>query len=106
MYAIVRDSQFDPAKLAKAHAQLQQFQSLHAGQPGYAGTVLVDASNGRMLIVTMWENEELAMRGREVLGPQVQRLLGPLMTRESHVVGDGQVLLTDMARRHEPVLAL
>jgi hypothetical protein len=105
MYAIVRDSQFDPDKLAKAHAQLQHFQALHAGQPGYSGTVLVDVSLGRMLIVTMWESQELAMRGREVLGPQIQTLLGPLINRESQVVGSGPVLLTDVAKRHEPVLA-
>ncbi len=105
MYAIVRDSQFDLAALPKAHAQLQQFQTLHVGQPGYSGTILVDASGGRLLIVTMWENEELAMRGREVLGPQIQRLLGPLMTRESQVVGNGPVLLTDVVKRDEPVLA-
>ena|ERR1051326_979793 len=99
MYAIVRDSQFDPRKFGQGREQLDRFQSLHAGQPGYAGTLLVDAGDGRVLIVTMWEDEQLAIAGRDVLGPQVQQLLGPLMTRESRIVGYGPVLATDLGKK-------
>jgi hypothetical protein len=98
MYAIVRDSTFDPVKLAHGKPQLDEFQVLHASQPGYQGNVLIDAGEGRMLIVTLWESQEAAMAGRAVLGPQVERLLGRLMTAESHVVGTGDVLATDLAK--------
>jgi hypothetical protein len=48
MYAIVREVQFDPAKLTEAGEQLAEFQALHAEQPGYLGTVVVeDESTGR-----------------------------------------------------------
>jgi heme-degrading monooxygenase HmoA len=98
MYAIVRDSQFDPEKLANAQAELNRFQSLHEGQPGYEGTVLVDIGAGRVFIVTMWKNEDLASAGRDAIGPQVRHMLKPLMTRESRLVGTGNVLATDLMR--------
>jgi heme-degrading monooxygenase HmoA len=99
MYAIVRDSQFNPEGLAHGQAELDRFQSLHASQPGYVGSVLVDAGEGRVLIVTIWQDQQHATRGRDVLGPQVQELLGPIMTRESRIVGTGPVLATDLEKR-------
>jgi len=98
MYAIVRDSTFDPVKLAQGKEQLDEFQVLHASQPGYQGNILIDAGDGRMLILTLWDNQEAAMAGRSALGPQVERLLGSLMTAESHVVGAGPVLATDLSK--------
>jgi hypothetical protein len=35
MYAIVRESTFDAAKLAQGGRQLAAFQDLHSSQPGY-----------------------------------------------------------------------
>jgi hypothetical protein len=107
MYAIVRDSTFDPAKLAHGKEKLDQFQVLHASQPGYRGNILIDAGEGRMLILTLWDDQEAAMAGRSVLGPEVDRLLGSLMTAESHVVGTGSVLATDIVfKRSAPLKAL
>ncbi len=63
MYAIVRDSTFDPVKLAQGKEQLDEFQVLHASQPGYQGNILIDAGDGRMLILTLWDNQEAAMAG-------------------------------------------
>ena len=68
-------------------------------QPGYAGSVLIEAGGGRTLIVTIWQDQALATTGRDVLGPQVQELLGPLMTRESRIVGNGPVLATDLKKQ-------
>ncbi len=43
MYAIVRENTFDKAKLAQGANAMAEFQELHAQQPGYSGTIVIDA---------------------------------------------------------------
>jgi hypothetical protein len=75
-----------------------EFQVRHASQPGYQGNIVVDAGNGRVLTVTLWETQEHATAARSVLEPEVQRLLRPLMTAPSQVIGTGPVVATDLTR--------
>jgi hypothetical protein len=42
MYAVLRLNSFDPAKLAASREQLEEFDRVHAAQPGYVGSVVVD----------------------------------------------------------------
>jgi hypothetical protein len=42
MYAVLRLNSFDPAQLADSEERLQQFEKVHASQPGYIGSVVVD----------------------------------------------------------------
>ncbi len=98
MYAIVRESTYDPAKLAESRDQLDEFQALHSRLPGYRGTIVVDASDGRWLTVNLWESEEEATAALPSMVPVVQRLLEPMMTTPSKMIGAGLVVLTDLTR--------
>jgi hypothetical protein len=45
-YAVLRSSRYDPDALADAEADLEEFQRVHAAQPGYGGTIVIDAGDG------------------------------------------------------------
>jgi heme-degrading monooxygenase HmoA len=97
MFAIVREVQFDPASLAEAGEQLAEFQALHATQPGYVGTVVVeDEGTGRWVTVTLWQTKEDADAGRSALGPVAGRLVDRAATSPSQLIGTGRVVMTDL----------
>jgi len=79
--------------------EMAEFNAHHAAQPGYNGNIVIDLSNGHMLIVTLWETEKQAHVARIALEPEIQRLLVPLMTRPSQLVGAGPVVVADLANR-------
>lgn len=99
VYAIVRQNTYDPEGLARSSQQLEEFQALHARQPGYQGTVIVDAGDGRWLVLNLWETEEHASAALAQMVPGVRRLLEPIMAGPSQVLAAGNVVLTDLARR-------
>jgi hypothetical protein len=99
MYAIIRKNTYDPAKLAHASPALAEFRELHAAQPGYAGSIDVDAGDGQRVIVNLWQTEQDARAGMTVLVPHLQRLLEPLMTSPSQLVGVGEVAASDLTRQ-------
>ena len=104
MYATVREGTFDPTKLERGQAATQEFARLRAGQPGYAGSVSVDAGGGRRLIVTLFETAETATAARAVLEPESARLMGPLTAAGAaggspmRVLGEGPVAQTDLTK--------
>jgi len=98
MYSVVRENFYDSGKLSRADKEMKEFQSIHAAQPGYRGNIVVDLGGGHMLIVILWESESTAHAAREALEPDIQRLLVPLMTKPSHLVGAGQVVVNDVSR--------
>ena len=98
MYGIVRESTYDPDALARGKHRIDEFQALHANQPGYAGTVVVELSPGRWLTVNLWNREEDARAAFPVMVPVVQRLLEPMMTQPSELIGAGRVVLTDIMK--------
>ena len=99
MYAIIRKNTFDPDKLTRAQATLAEFRELHAAQPGYAGSIDIDAGDGHRVVVNFWQTEQDAQAGMAVLVPHVQRLLEPLMAGPSQFLGAGQVAATDLVPR-------
>jgi len=99
MYAIVRESTYHPNALERGRDRLDEFQALHAAQPGYAGTVVVELSAGRWLTVNVWESEEDARTALPAMAPAVERLLEPMMARPSEMIGAGRVVLTDLIKR-------
>jgi len=101
MYAVVRLNSFDPVKLADS-TSLEQFDQIHRAQPGYVGTVVVDLQAGRRLALNLWESEEHSAAALSVVGPEVGRLLEPLMSQPSELVGTGTVLSTDLVRAPNP----
>jgi hypothetical protein len=102
MYAIFRKNTYDPGKLAQAGPALAEFQALHAAQPGYAGSIDVDAGQGQRLIVNLWHTEQHARAGMTVLIPHVQRLLAPLMAGPSQLLGAGEVATADLPPQRQP----
>jgi hypothetical protein len=96
MYAIVRLNSFDPIKLDASPA-LEQFDQIHRNQPGYVGTMVVDLHAGRRLVLNLWESEEHSAAALSVVGPEVGRLLEPLMSHPSELIGAGTVISTDLA---------
>lgn len=107
MFAVVREGTFDPAKAEAARAQMEEFARLRAEQPGYAGSVTVDAGYGRRVIVTLWESEAASEAGRAALEPEAARLLGPTAAPGgtggggggvTQVIARGPVAQTDLKR--------
>jgi hypothetical protein len=99
MYAIIRKNTYDPATLNHAGTALAEFQRLHAAQPGYAGSLDIDAGLGQRVVVNLWQTEQDARAGMTVLVPHLQRLLEPLMARPSELVGAGAVAASDLTRQ-------
>ena len=98
MYAVVRRNAFDPDRLAAASAALREFDELHAAQPGFQGTILIEEGDGRRLVVNLWRSEQDARAALAVLVPEVGRLLEPLMSEPSELIGVGTVLAADLPR--------
>jgi hypothetical protein len=101
MYAIVRENTYDPASLARGRDQLDEFQALHARQPGYSGSLVVDVGGGRRLTINLWDSEEHAAAALPGLVPELRRLLEPLMAAPSRLVGAGPVVTSDLALTSE-----
>ena len=78
MFAVVRESAFDPAKLAGAEWRQEEYRRLRAQQPGYRGSLALDAGAGRQVIVQLWETREHWEAAAAVMNPDAARLLGPL----------------------------
>jgi hypothetical protein len=97
MYAIVRKNEYDPEKLAHAADMLGELRQLHSAQPGYVGSIEIDAGGGQRVVVNLWETEQDASAGQTVLLPHVQRLLEPLMVGPSQLITVGEVAATDLA---------
>ena len=91
MYAVVRINQLDPERVRIAHTELNEFDQTHAAQPGYRGTLSVDLGGNRRLVVNLWENEQRAADARAALAPTIARLLNPVLTQPSQLLGAGVV---------------
>jgi hypothetical protein len=96
MYGIVRDNTYDATKLTAGQAELDEFQAIHRKQPGYRGSFSVDIGNGRHIVVNLWESEEYARSALPVMVPVVQRLVEPLLSKPSHLIGTGTVVMNDL----------
>ena len=98
MFASVRETTYDPDKLRQGQAQMDEFAALRDRQPGFAGMVAVDAGDGRIVTLTLWESEEQAMAARAVLEPESERLLAPLWTVPGRLIAEGPVLRSDLVK--------
>ncbi|GAB3061438.1 hypothetical protein GCM10027053_24670 [Intrasporangium mesophilum] len=92
MYAVVRLNAWDDAKRAAAVDDVAEFDRIHSEQPGFLGSLVVDLGDGRTVIVNLWESEKQATSALPVVGPAVGRMLEPLMTEPSRLVGAGEVI--------------
>jgi hypothetical protein len=92
MYAIDRLNSFDPDRLASAPQDLAEFDRMHAAQPGFDGSVVVSLDERRRVALNLWEDSAASRAGLSVLGPHVARLLVPLMSEPSQLIGAGEVI--------------
>lgn len=98
MYAVLRLNSFDPDKLVASGQGLEQFDEVHAAQAGYVGSVVVDiGGGGRHFALNLWESAEHSAAALFVLGPEIGRLLDPLMAKPSELIGAGTVISSDLA---------
>lgn len=95
MQAVMRVNSFDPVKLAAGQGQLDEFNRLHAAQPGFLGSVTVDLGEGQQFVLNLWDSEEHRVAGLNVLGPAVERLVNPLLAKPSELIGLGPVIASD-----------
>ena len=98
MYAVLRKNAFDPDRLAGSPDQLEEFDRIHASQPGYAGSIVVDLGSGRRFMVNLWQSEEASRAAFERLRPEVDRLLTPLLSAPSEFLGAGPVIAEDLSQ--------
>lgn len=98
MYAVFRETNYPPGTPIHESAEFREFQIAHADREGYHGTVVAEVGHGRYLTVTLWETADHMAAAREAIGPVVQRLLDPLMTSPSQLLGTGPVVVNDLAQ--------
>ncbi|KMO66962.1 hypothetical protein [Mycolicibacterium chlorophenolicum] len=96
MRAVLRLNTFDADKLAAASEQLEEFDRLHAVQPGYLGNVTVDVGQGRRFVINLWETAEHQQAGLKALGPAVEHLVNPLLAVPSQLIAEGTVIRCDL----------
>ncbi len=92
MYAVVRKLTYDQTRLAAGGKQLAEFNAIHESQPGFRGSVVIEAADGSTVALNLWDSERDAMAGLEVLRPAVQQLLEPLLREPSVLLGAGPVV--------------
>ena len=97
MQAVLRVNTFDPDKLAESSGQLEEFDEIHRAQDGYLGGVTVDLGEGRRFVLNLWASDENRQAGLRALGPEVERLVNPLLTKPSELIGVGPVVACDLA---------
>lgn len=97
MYAVFRQTQYSPGVPVHRTPEFREFQQVHAECSGYRGTVVADVGDGRLLTVTLWQTAGDMQAARQALGPVVGRLLDPLMTAPSILLGTGEVLVNDLS---------
>jgi len=95
MQAVMRINTFDPSKLAAGQRQLEEFDAVHAAQPGFLGSVTIDLGSSRRFVLNLWETEKDRLSGLDALGPAVERLVNPLLTEPSQLIGVGRVIASD-----------
>ncbi|MBB3036521.1 hypothetical protein [Hoyosella altamirensis] len=92
MYAVVRVNHFDTEKLTAHSTDVAEFDRIHAEQPGFIGSLIVDLGDGKQATVNLWDKEESAKTALPRIGPVVGQLLNPLMAAPSELLGTGPVI--------------
>ncbi len=99
MFAVLRVNTFDPDRLSASKDFIAEFDRIHAAQSGYVGSVVVELGRGREFALNLWDSIEHSQAALSVLGPEVNRLLRPLMVAPSEFIGAGEVISSDLTRQ-------
>lgn len=98
MQAVLRVNTFNPDTLAESPRQLEEFDEIHRAQEGYLGGVTVDLGEGRRFVLNLWASDEHRQAGLSALAPEVERLVNPVLTKPSELIGVGPVVGCDLVR--------
>lgn len=71
---------------------------MRAQQPGYRGSIGIEADNNRVVTVTLWDSEEQWEAVRPTLNAAAERLLAPLWTSPSQILASGAVVQDDFTK--------
>lgn len=102
MHAVFRETTYAPGDAIVETAAFREFQNVHAAREGYRGTIVADVGAGRLLTITLWETADAMHAAREAIGPVVERLLEPHMTRPAVLLGTGRVVVNDLVPERSP----
>ena len=92
MFANIVESVYRSGQQAERLAALAEFDALGSQQPGLQRAIRIDTGGGRILAVTLWENEATLEAARLVTVPASERLLGPLRVAPPQRLGSGEVV--------------
>jgi hypothetical protein len=98
-FAIIRVNNFDHEKLSQGDEKFEEFQRIHSSMRGYRGSIVVDAGDGRLVTINLWQSQEHAMHAMEALLPELQRLIEPMLSGPSQLVGVGVIIASDLEQR-------
>lgn len=96
MYTVVRETTYPADKPLAERPEFKAFQDAHAAQAGYRGTIVTHLGNGRHVTLTLWDTAEHMNAARDAIGPAVKRLIEPIMSAPTQLVGTGEVAYTDI----------
>jgi heme-degrading monooxygenase HmoA len=99
MYAVIREVSVRPEAQEQMRAAGEEFSALRAQQPGFRGSMRIDAGDGRMVVVTLWEDEQAVEAARPVLQAEAERLLHPHLSAPIRFVYRGPVVADDLTAR-------
>ncbi len=99
MYAVVRESTLRPEAGGQLPEGRQEFAALRAKQPGHRGSVTIDAGDGRMVTITLWESEQAQQTAAPILRPHAERLINVDTTVPPQITAQGQVVADDLTTR-------
>lgn len=99
MFATVRELHFVPEKLAAGSAQVQQFTAFFDQRPGCRGQIVVDAGEGRMLAMEVWESEAHCLASRGEVDREAGRSMHSMLADgpQPGVLGAGEVVYESLA---------
>jgi heme-degrading monooxygenase HmoA len=99
MYAVIRELTVRPKAEEQMRAAGEEFSALRARQPGFRGSMRIDAGDGRRVVVTLWEDEQALEAARPVLQAKAERLMHPHLAAPVRFVYRGPVVADDLTAR-------
>jgi hypothetical protein len=94
---VIRETTYPADKPLGHRPEFKAFQDAHAARPGYLGSIVTHLGNGRYVTMTLWDMAEHMDAARDAIGPAVKKLIEPIMTAPSKLLGTGEVAYADIS---------
>jgi hypothetical protein len=93
MFAVVRER---APGTGVGSDNLAEFRRVRAQQTGYRGIVEVEGDDGRILILAIWDSEDLYRAARTTIDEAGSRLGGAQWSGPPRAIGQGRVVYNDL----------